>query len=98
MKNKNRSKSNIDPIAIARKQRKFKDYAKEAKIKMKFALEVYNRRRQIGLTQEELAKAVNSTQKVISNIEHGQVNVGLILQTKIAETLNIPFQYGDTIL
>lgn len=43
------------------------------------------------MTQQELARAVGTTQKVISSIENGDTNPGSVLLVRIAKKLNFDF-------
>lgn len=45
-------------------------------------------RKEEGLTQEELARMVNTTKSVISEIENGKRNIGFEMVEKIATALN----------
>lgn len=87
MKNTNRKKINIDPMLEARKGKYFSDFSKEAKERITLGVEIYNKRLNLSLSQQELAKKAKTTQKVISRIENGDVNVGLALLNKIATAL-----------
>lgn len=79
----------IDAIAEAKKNKKFEEYYKRADARLKLAVEIYNARERIRLNQQELAKEIHTTQKVISNIENGDVNVGFDLLYRIRKRLNI---------
>lgn len=68
------NKKSRDPIAEARKNKKFDEFSRDSKMRINFGIEVYNRRKELGLSQQKLAKTINSTQKVISNIENGSVD------------------------
>lgn len=68
------NKKSRDPIAEARKNKKFNEFSRDSKMRINFGIEVYNRRKELGLSQQKLAKKINSTQKVISNIENGSVD------------------------
>jgi transcriptional regulator with XRE-family HTH domain len=87
MKNINNKKINIDPIAEARKGKYFNKYSKEAKERIKLGVEIYNTRENLKISQQELAKKAETTQKVISKIENGDVNVGFSLLNRIADVL-----------
>ena len=56
MKNINKEKKNIDPIAEARKEKYFKQYSKEAKERIRLGVEIYNSRKNLGINQENLIK------------------------------------------
>ncbi len=92
MKNTNK----IDPMARAKKNPLFSEYSKEARARIMLATEIYNARTKKGLSQQELAKNINSTQKVISKIENGEVNIGLDLIFRLASKLGLNFQLGKT--
>lgn len=94
MKNTNK----IDAIAGARKHPLFEEYSKDARARILLATEIYNARVKKGLSQIELAKKAKTTQKVISKIENGQVNVGLDLIFRIIKNLNLRFQLGKASL
>lgn len=85
---KNIIKNNIDAIAEARKSKEFKEYSKDADLRIKLAVEAYNAREKMGWSQQKLAKEIGSTQKVISKIENGDVNIGVELLNRLAEKLN----------
>lgn len=87
MKNMNNKKINIDPIAEARKGKYFNKYSKEAKERIKLGVEIYNNRESLKISQQDLAKKAQTTQKVISKIENGDVNVGFSLLNRIADVL-----------
>jgi len=98
MKITNKFNSNLDPIAEARKHLRFQDFSDKASVKLKIAIEIYNARKKHKWSQTELAKKINSTQKVISNIESGKVDPSSYTLSKIAKKLNIPYKYGDAYL
>ncbi|MBI2054213.1 MAG: helix-turn-helix transcriptional regulator [Candidatus Staskawiczbacteria bacterium] len=79
----------IDAIAAAKKNKKFKEYYRRADARLKLAVEIYNARERLRLNQQQLAKEIHTTQKVISNIENGDVNVGFDLLYRIRKRLNI---------
>lgn len=82
------TKKNIDVMAEARANNNFKKYSTEADIKIRIAEEVYRARTKKGLSQQELARMVGTTQKVVSNIENADVNVGTVLLYKISIALD----------
>jgi len=59
------------------------------------AEEVYGSRIALKLSQQDLAKRVGTTQKVISKIENAEVNFGVDLILRISRELNIQFKLGD---
>ncbi|MFH1890672.1 MAG: helix-turn-helix transcriptional regulator [Candidatus Kuenenbacteria bacterium] len=98
MKNTNRHNLTIDPMAKARKHSDFSKYSKEARARILLAAEIYNARLEKGFSQQKLAEKINSTQKEISKIENGQINVGLDTIFKIIQSLGLKFQVGKTFL
>ena len=73
---KSTSKEKImDPIAEAKKNKRFNEYSLDSKMRLNFGIEVYNRRKGLGWSQQKLANKIKSFQKVISNIENGAVDI-----------------------
>lgn len=93
MKSVKVKKFNIDPLAEIKKSKNYSTYAKDADDRIKLATVVYNKRVNLGLSQQKLAKLVRTTQKVISNIENAEVNLGLDLMNRIGKVLQ--FQEED---
>jgi transcriptional regulator with XRE-family HTH domain len=87
MKNTPKKHIVIDAMGEATRSKEFKQYYKAAEARLRLAIEIYNCRIAKGLTQQKLAKLIGSTQKVISKIENGDVNIGFDLQNRIAENL-----------
>ncbi|OGY40899.1 MAG: hypothetical protein A2Y82_03450 [Candidatus Buchananbacteria bacterium RBG_13_36_9] len=83
-----------NPIAEARKHPKFKQFSEEAEVKIKLGIEIYDARNENDLSQQELAKLVGTTQKVISKIENAEVNAGINLLQRISRILNLNLQIG----
>ena len=88
MKNMNKQKSTLDPIAEARKSKGFSSYSKSARINVRLAGEVYTKRKSRGWSQIKLAKEIGTTQRIISNIESGDVNIGVDLLKRLVDGLN----------
>lgn len=86
MMNKNKSRN---PIAEVRKSKNFSLYRDESRVKVNLAIEIFEARKQIGMTQKELAQKVGTTQRVISNIENGEVNPGLDLINRLIKQLHL---------
>lgn len=59
------------------------------------AQEVYGGRTRANLKQKELASLVGTTQRIISNIENAEINIGFNLLLRIARVLNITLVFGD---
>ncbi|OIO06653.1 hypothetical protein AUJ26_00085 [Candidatus Falkowbacteria bacterium CG1_02_37_21] len=98
MKNINNKKVQIDPIAEARKGKYFEQYSKEAKERIKLGVEIYNAREILSMSQQKLAKEAQTTQKVISKVENGDVNIGFALLNRIASVLNFSYKNWSSIL
>jgi len=81
------NKKNIDPIAEARKNKHFKRYSGEADVKIRFAIAVYHARTKKRMSQQELAKKAQTTQKRISNIENADVDLGMSAIYRISQAL-----------
>lgn len=87
-------KKNIcrDVLAEAKKSSSFERFSKDADVRIRFASEVFNSRREKDISQAELAKRIYSTQKVISKIESGDTNVGIELVNRIAGELDFNYE------
>ncbi len=82
-----KNKKSIDVLAEARKFKAFQELSRDMGARLRLAIEVYNQREQLGLSQQDLAKLIGSTQKVISKIENGDVNPGFDLINRIGNAL-----------
>ena len=88
MKNLNKRLTTRDALAEVRGNKNFLIYSKDAEIRVRLAAEIYNVRKfQMHWNQEDLAKKIGSTQKVISKIENGEVNVGIELLGRLVASL-----------
>jgi transcriptional regulator with XRE-family HTH domain len=56
--------------------------------------EVYSHRMGLKFSQEDLAKKVGTTQKVISKIENAEVNFGVDLILRISRVLKMQVKFG----
>ena len=83
-----KNKKNIDAMAEARNHKKFQELSNDVDLRLRLAVEIYKEREKMGLRQQDLAKKIGSTQKVISRLENGDVNVGIGLINRIANALN----------
>jgi len=77
-----------DAMAEARKYKKFQELSNDVQLRLRLAVEIYKKREIMGLRQQDLARKIGSTQKVISKLENGDVNVGIGLVNRIASALN----------
>lgn len=87
MKPTNKKRPPADPIAEFRKNDKLSLYSKSARVAVRLAVEVYEKRKIRGFSQIDLAKKIGTTQKVISNIENGDVNIGIDLLKRLVDGL-----------
>lgn len=88
MKNTNKKSLIKDPMAEAKKDKDFLRHSEAAKVRIKFAVEVFKLREANGLTQQALAKMIGTTQKVVSKVENADVNIGIDLLNRIMKNLN----------
>lgn len=71
-------------------------YRKElesARLRVRLGAVVYSVREKMNLTQSDLAKRAGTSQKMVSKIENGDVNLGLELLYRVASSLN--FSQGE---
>lgn len=85
-----------DVMADAKKSPLFKKYAEAAKIKLAIADVVFGARISAGMSQTDLAKRAGTSQRIISNIESGQINLGSDLRGRIAKALGIVDMFGES--
>lgn len=62
---------------------------------LRFSEEIYSARMALKMSQQDLAKEIGTTQKVISKIENAEVNFGIDLMLRISRTLNIQVKFGN---
>lgn len=86
-------KKNIDVLAEIQKSPRFPEYYKEADIKIRLSVAVYNKRKELNMSQQQLAKKVRTTQKIISKIESADVNLGVGLMSRIMSALDITINF-----
>ena len=86
-----------NPIEEIKKYKDFPRLEEEARLKVAFAVIVYQRRNKLGWTQKELAKKCYTTQRIISNIENGEMNQGLWLFSRLIKNLGLSGQDLDKI-
>ncbi len=72
----------------AEKDPRWKEAYAKADIEVRLALEIANARTKARMTQSQLAKAVGTTQSVISRIERANQNLTIKTLSKIAATLH----------
>ena len=66
---------------------KLPHYREEVRRRIALASEIYKRRKELQLSQQELAKKVGATQSIISEIERADYNPGFGLLTRIGNAL-----------
>lgn len=79
--------NNVDPIAEARKLEEFTKYSQEAEERIRLAQEVYQKRKELGSSQAELARRIKTTQRIISDIENADLNIGFALLNRLSKEL-----------
>jgi ribosome-binding protein aMBF1 (putative translation factor) len=95
---KNIKKKNIDPIKLIEGQSDFEKISQEMDVQVRFAVEVFEARKLKNWSQQVLAKKAETTQKVISKIESGDVNIGLDLLQRLARCLDLRLLIGNSLL
>ncbi len=92
-KNKNKNKK-LGSLEATRAHPSYKKWSAIFGARLRLAVEIYDGRAARGWSQQELATAVGTTQKVISKIESADTNVGFELLRKIAGQLNLSLRVG----
>jgi transcriptional regulator with XRE-family HTH domain len=95
---KNTDKKETNPLKIIRSHPLYKEIKDEVDGLMKLAVEINAARNFQGLSQEELAKTADTTQKEISKVESGDINIRFNTLRKIAKSLGIKFLIGDAVI
>ena len=75
-------------FAEAEKSPRWKDAYAQADIEVRVAIDIAKARERARLTQNQLAKAIGTTQSVISRIERADQNLTLETLSKIAGALH----------
>ena len=65
--------------------------------RLRLAIEINEKRKCLSITQQELSRIAGTTQKVISKIESGDMNLGFDLLNRITKCLDLRLQIGETI-
>jgi DNA-binding XRE family transcriptional regulator len=76
------------------KDKRFKEIYDEEKYLLELGLSISDKRKELGLTQKELAEMSHVTQQQLSKIEHG-LNCNLLTFIKITSTLGIGIKMQD---
>lgn len=74
------------------KQPGFKEALKETELEYQVAYAIIEARVKKGLTQEDLAKAMNTKQSVISRVENARTIPSLSFLKRLAQVLNASLQ------
>lgn len=86
---KKKASMSLDEVfSISEKDPKWETAYKKAGIEVRMAIEIAKARERARLTQDQLAKAVGTTQSVISRIERADQNLTLETLSKIADALH----------
>lgn len=75
-------------FAAAEKRPEWKAAYAKADIEVRMAIDIAKARERAHLTQDQLAKAIGTTQSVISRIERADQNLTLATLSRIAEALD----------
>ncbi len=86
MLKKMNKKTNI--IDRLKNNNEFQEKIKDATLRIRLANEVNIVREAMGISQPKLAQLAKTTQAIISRVENYEVNIGLDLLGRIAESLN----------
>jgi transcriptional regulator with XRE-family HTH domain len=82
-----KGKFNIDAIAEVKKDKNFQRDSEGISVRIKLAVGIFNAREAMGLSQQKLAKEIGSTQREISRLENGDVNLKIELLNRITKKL-----------
>jgi hypothetical protein len=76
-----------DPLAEVSRIQGASSHQKAANKRLRLGLLIYKKRNGMFLTQGQLAKLCQTTQRIVSNLENGEVNVGFDLLGRLVEKL-----------
>jgi len=74
------------------KDPEFKKLYNDSQPEFEIAKAIIRARIENKITQKELAKRMNTTQSVISRLEHGRTSPSIALLKKVATALNVTLQ------
>ena len=97
MNHKNNSEK-LKGLGLTMKHPAYKKYLGIMDARVKLAVELNEARVSKKWSQEKLAKEAETTQKVISKIESGDMNLGFDLLRRVTDRLDLRFQIGKTVL
>ena len=92
------TRKKIDRAGVIKSSPSYKKLFDTMDARIRFAVEVNEARVLRGWTQEELAKEARTTQKVVSKIESGDVNLGFDLMQRVVRCLDLRLQIGKVVL
>ena len=76
-----------DVLADIKNYPDYSKYAEASNVRIMFAANVYAARKRLGLSQKQLAKQAETSQKTLSHIENADVNVGIELIKRLSRVL-----------
>ena len=76
-----------DVLADIKNYPDYPKYAEASDVRIMFAANVYASRKRLGLSQKQLAKQAETSQKTLSHIENAGVNVGIELIKRLSRVL-----------
>ncbi len=97
MKSKEIKENQSNNLAVIRKRAAYRKALAAAKAKVKLAIVIAEARKEKGWSQQKLAAEAATTQKVVSKIESAEMNVGFDLLQRLALSLGLDLQVGDTV-
>lgn len=89
MKHTNKQILTINPIAEAKKNKNFYLHSISARLAVRLAALVYEKRKQREWSQTMLAEKIGTTQKVISYIESGDEEIRMNLLKRLVDGLGL---------
>ena len=96
MKNMKKVNGRVDVLLDARKEEDFQMFKDEAQARINLGVQVYRVRTERNFSQQELAKRLKTTQRIISDIERAEVNVGIGILSRIIKHLQLtPQSLGE---
>lgn|GEM_PF-3416253 len=87
-----------DLISQIKKGPGFKKISEEVDALVRLAIEINEQRTAKSWTQQKLAQKAGTSQKMISKIENGEVDVGFDLLQRLARSLDVELRLGRAAL
>jgi len=85
MKNMTKERKNV--LASIKDHPDYSFYAEAADVRIRFAVEIFQARKRLDLSQAQLAKETKTSQKVLSHIENADVNMGIETIMRLSRAL-----------